>query len=741
MQAQRERIERNRRRAEQKRKELQEFIQMKKEEEQRQIFEEEKEKMSREVLRSVQQESAYQSMEEYVFKKRALQAKAAQRQKQEWSQIRNAHNQFEDSLRQCDERVLSMKKPRAEKRSNKSDGYSKQLPPRHPSAEIRGASFADSVQFSVSAYCSPSNDGSIHPTARKRVKEMLNRPEHKTRTFTPHEAIVSLQQAFVRFDKWRSGQVVSSDLCSALQRMGVDVGREYMERIVTEFGVEEADILSEEDFVEVGLSVISVAAPYQLAHDKAGPRSKSAEPKRGHSPAGLLPELNPGERERLTMSAMDMRKEDLDFPEQGLKAHLTHAVKGQRARERELALLREEALQIQTLRQKTANRQQTAKTAATPSPAPDTECAAKDAGRTAQSEAAPVGGAERAPGGEAGEGMEKEEEKEPVQAVATWGAEEAAPAFGGPSAAKPSASSTSSASSKPLAAKPSKNNPFAFRKAGGAAAPAPAAPAATQPPAPSSATDPAKADEVGAAPAALAPRVSAGGAAGRASTAAHPAPGAAQVEVGLGGAGESRRRSSGGGQQRAVTPSQQQRAPTPGPRPLTRQDSSRPSSRQTPFHGDLETETLDKTSAPPAAEPAPESSGYDPLGSAAAPAGGRASKPFKFKMPGGAAPGRRAPPDEEAAQPRPAGAAGGPGLPPRHAAPSPAAHAPPQSEPPLPDLADPSGSGSAQAPESGVGGAAGSSGEAPKAGTPPGEVPLASRPVLPARPKGRNRPF
>lgn len=337
--------------SEQTKHDIQEFIQMKRKEEANARYFEKKEIEERDAYRQYQQEVAIEGMRSYIKRQKESKNNSLESSKDGIRAIMHAQAVFEDSLRKNENHMDKMVVPRAETKKQRIDSYVKDVLP--IDSGQTGKSYTDALKLTAAIYFSPCESGTLLPQTKKKVSNLTQTSfgfVDGKRQLKADQVISTLKESYSKFKRWRPEGVKSADLVAILRRFNLGAPRRQMERLASEFGIDESDSLEIDDFVEIGLAIFTVVAPDVLVMDKDGQRrSKSAEPLNfGKKSLGVL--------ERSCISALGMDTDKISFTKSqtikdDLTLHLLGAVKSRKAREREMHMLAQEALEIKRLRE------------------------------------------------------------------------------------------------------------------------------------------------------------------------------------------------------------------------------------------------------------------------------------------------------------------------------------------------------------------------------------------------------
>ena len=334
--------------AEQTKLEIQTYIQQHREEEAKMRRWEKRELEQKEAYRQFQQEVAISSLKSFMNRSKEAKAESAAKVKSELRAIKHAEEVFANSLR-SNRRYMDKKV--AMRQGAKKQRVASFVQTVVPLDDVEtGKSYTDSLKLTSALYFSDPQGGSLLPQTRRKVHALsattLGPKATGKRQMKASTIIAALQDAFLKFRRWRPEGVKSVDLAAKLCQFRLGAPQSRIEGLIKEFGIQYEDTLELDDFVETGVAVFTIIAPDVLIVD-AQRRSKSAEPidvgKKG------LEHL-----ERTCMSSLG-NNVDISFTKNDnitddLVLHLSSAVKSQKAREREMMMLAQEALEIKKLR-------------------------------------------------------------------------------------------------------------------------------------------------------------------------------------------------------------------------------------------------------------------------------------------------------------------------------------------------------------------------------------------------------
>lgn len=350
LESNRQRVMDIKKQSEQNKQGIQEFIQLKREEEAKTRFVERKELEENEAYRQYQQEVAVTSMRAFINRQKESKKEFLARSKDDIRTMMHSHAVFEDSLRKNELHMTRIGAPRRESKKQKLDSYVKEILPIDRGQT--GKPYTDALKLTAAIYFSPCESGTLLPQTKKKVGDLTRTtvgPSNGKRQIQAGQVISTLQDAFFKFQRWRPEGVKIADLVAILNRFNLGARKSQIERLAGEFGIDANDNLDVDDFVEVGVAIFTVMAPDVLVMDADGERrrSKSAEP------------LNFGKKslvdlERSCISALG--NTNISFTksqtiQDDLAFHLSGAVKSRKAREREMLMLAYEAMEIQKLRE------------------------------------------------------------------------------------------------------------------------------------------------------------------------------------------------------------------------------------------------------------------------------------------------------------------------------------------------------------------------------------------------------
>ena len=334
--------------AEQTKLEIQTYIQQHREEEAKMRRWEKRELEQKEAYRQFQQEVAISSLKSFMNRSKEAKAESAAKVKSELRAIKHAEEVFVNSLR-SNRRYMDKKVAmRQGAKKQRVAGFVQTVVPLDDVET--GKAYTDSLKLTSALYFSDPQGGSLLPQTRRKVHALsattLGPKAAGKRQMKASTIIAALQDAFLKFRRWRPEGVKSVDLAAKLSQFRLGAPQSRIEGLIKEFGIQYEDTLELDDFVETGVAVFTIIAPDVLVVD-AQRRSKSAEPidvgKKG------LEHL-----ERTCMSSLG-NNVDISFTKNDnitddLVRHLSSAVKSQKAREREMMMLAQEALEIKKLR-------------------------------------------------------------------------------------------------------------------------------------------------------------------------------------------------------------------------------------------------------------------------------------------------------------------------------------------------------------------------------------------------------
>ena len=335
---------------EQSKIEIQLYIKKHREEEERQRKHEKKEQEEREAYRQYQQEVAISSMRAFINRGKESKNATLAKSKEDLRAMKHSQEVFENSLRSNQKYMDKKTSHREDAKKRRLGAYVKDVLP--IDSTQTGKAYTDALKLTSAIYFSPCDSGTLLPQTKKKVNSLTQTtygPSNGKRQVKAHQVIATLQDAYNKFQRWRPEGVKSADLLAALNRFRLGAPQNQMERLAREFGIDPVDVLEMDDFVETGVAMFAIVAPDVLVMDVDGRRrSKSAEP------------MNYGQQslvhlERTCVSALGV-KDDICFTrstsiQDDLATHLSASVKSQKAREREMLLLAQEALEIKKLRE------------------------------------------------------------------------------------------------------------------------------------------------------------------------------------------------------------------------------------------------------------------------------------------------------------------------------------------------------------------------------------------------------
>ena len=348
LESNRQRVLDVKRQSEQNKQELADFIQLQREEESKARYLEKKEQEEKEAYRQYQQEVAVASMRAFISRQRDSKNESLSKVKDDLRAMKHAHQVFEGSLRKNEAHMEKLAAPRAESKKRRLDSYVKDVPIDNFQT---GKAYTDALKLTSAIYFSPCDTGSLLPQTKKQVGALTKTtigPSNGKRQIKASQVISTLQEAYWKFQRWRPDGVSSTDLVSTLRRFKLGAPAAQLERLVAEFGIESADSLEVNDFVETGVAIFTIVAPDVLVMGAEGHRrSKSAEPLHGKK---ALMDL-----ERSCVSSLGSNS-GISFVKSAaikddLTLHLAGSLKSRKAREREMAMLAQEALEIKKVRE------------------------------------------------------------------------------------------------------------------------------------------------------------------------------------------------------------------------------------------------------------------------------------------------------------------------------------------------------------------------------------------------------
>ena len=341
----------------QNKQEIQQYIGQVREVEARERYLAKKELEEREAYRQYQQDVAVESMRAFINRQKKSKEQTKSKLKGELRAIMHSQSVFESSLRNTEAHMEKMVEPRLETKKRRIDSYVKGILP--IDNFNTGKMYTDALKLTSAIYFSPCESGTLLPQIKKKVGALTRTtvgPADGKRQIKTHQVISTLQDAYIKYQRWRGQDgVKGDDLVAVLRRFKLEAQQPQMKRLIGEFGIEEHDALELDDFVEIGVAIFTILAPEVLAVDTVESsgrrRSKSAEPLNfGKKSVADLHEL-----ERLCVSALG-HTADISFTKTAsikgdLALHLAGSVKSRKAREREMLMLAQEALEIKKLRE------------------------------------------------------------------------------------------------------------------------------------------------------------------------------------------------------------------------------------------------------------------------------------------------------------------------------------------------------------------------------------------------------
>jgi len=338
----------------QNKQEIQQYIGQVREEEARERYLAKKELEEKEAYRQYQQDVAVESMRAFINRQKQSKEQTKSKLKGELRAIMHSQSVFESSLRNTEAYMERMVEPRLESKKRRIDSYVKGVLP--IDNFNTGKTYTDALKLTSAIYFSPCESGTLLPQIKKKVGALTRTtvgPADGKRQIKAYQVISTLQDAYIKYQRWRGENgVKGDDLVAVLRRFKLEAQQPQMKRLIGEFGIEEHDALELDDFVEIGVAIFTILAPDVLVVESNGRRrSKSAEPLNfGKKSVAELHEL-----ERLCVSALG-HTADISFTKSAsikgdLALHLAGSVKSRKAREREMLMLAQEALEIKKLRE------------------------------------------------------------------------------------------------------------------------------------------------------------------------------------------------------------------------------------------------------------------------------------------------------------------------------------------------------------------------------------------------------
>lgn len=338
----------------QNKQEIQQYVGQVREEEARERYLEKKELEEREAYRKYQQDVAVESMRAFINRQKQSKEQTKSKLKGELRAIMHSQSVFESSLRNTEAYIEKMVEPRLESKKRRIDSYVKGVLP--IDNFNTGKTYTDALKLTSAIYFSPCESGTLLPQIKKKVGALTRTtvgPADGKRQIKAYQVISTLQDAYIKYQRWRGENgVKGDDLVAVLRRFKLEAQQPQMKRLIGEFGIEEHDALELDDFVEIGVAIFTILAPDVLVVESDGRRrSKSAEPLNfGKKSLADVHEL-----ERLCVSALG-HTADISFTKSAsikgdLALHLAGSVKSRKAREREMLMLAQEALEIKKLRE------------------------------------------------------------------------------------------------------------------------------------------------------------------------------------------------------------------------------------------------------------------------------------------------------------------------------------------------------------------------------------------------------
>lgn len=348
LESNRKRVLEVKKQSEQNKQELADFIQLQREEESQARYLEKKEQEEKDAYRQYQQEVAVASMRAFISRQKDSKNESLSKVKEDLRAMKHAQQAFEGSLRKNEAHMGKLSAPRADSKKRRLDSYVKDVP---IDSFQTGKAYTDALKLTSAIYFSPCDTGSLLPQTKKQVVALTKTtigPSNGKRQIKASQVISTLQEAYGKFQRWRPDGVSSADLVSILRRFKLGAPAAQLERLVAEFGIEPADSLEVNDFVETGVAIFTIVAPDVLVMGAEGHRrSKSAEP--WHGKKALM------DLERSCISSLGSNS-GISFVKSpaikdDLTLHLAGSLKSRKAREREMAMLAQEALEIQKVRE------------------------------------------------------------------------------------------------------------------------------------------------------------------------------------------------------------------------------------------------------------------------------------------------------------------------------------------------------------------------------------------------------
>ena len=318
-----------------------------------QNFEYENPQEEKDAYRQFQEEVAVASMKNFMNRQRESRRDYLAKSKKDLRAVNKAQSVFEDSLRKNEARMDRLAAPRTETKKRRIDLYVKETLP--IDSTQTGKAYTDALKLTSAIYFSACELGTLLPQTKKKVsaltKTTVGPASNGKRQIKAYQVISTLQESYGKFQRWRPAGVTSADLLAVLDRFKLGAHDGQMERLVREFGIQRDDALEMDDFVETGVAIFTIVAPDVLVMDLDNPRrSKSAEPT--HFGKKSLVDL-----ERACVSSLGIAQSSgISFTRsEGIKddlaLHLAGAVKSTKAREREMLMLAQEAMDIKKLRE------------------------------------------------------------------------------------------------------------------------------------------------------------------------------------------------------------------------------------------------------------------------------------------------------------------------------------------------------------------------------------------------------
>ena len=339
---------------EQNKQEIQQYIQQVREDEARERYLAKREQEEREAYRQYQQDMAVESMRAFITRQKQSKEQTMNKVKGDLRAMMHSQSVFENSLRNTEACMEKLIAPRLETKKRRIDSYVKSVLP--IDSTNTGKAYTDALKLTSAIYFSPCESGSLLPQTKKKVGALTKTtvgPNNGKRQIRAYQVISTLQDSYLKYQRWRGEDgVKGDDLVAVLRRFKLEAPKLQMQRLIGEFGIQEDDKLELDDFVETGVAIFTILAPDVLVVESSGRRRpKSAEPLNfGKQIAADLNTIA-----RSCASALG-HTADISFTKSAslkgeLALHLAGSVKSRKAREREMHMLAQEALEIKRLRE------------------------------------------------------------------------------------------------------------------------------------------------------------------------------------------------------------------------------------------------------------------------------------------------------------------------------------------------------------------------------------------------------